>query len=280
MNGCPVQTDTSGWQASLQLGFERRGARTVLAHRLHRGPLGVQRAFYPEQGWPHVYILHPPGGVVGGDVLNIDVTLQAGAQALVTSPAAAKFYRSAGEQAQLHQHLKLHGNAMLEWLPQETIYYSAAEVDARTRVELDADSRFIGWDMFCLGRPAAGEGFTQGHISQRLEIWREGMPLWLEQAAFAGDGEMLDARWGMAGRALAATLVAVGDTDGLAEQIHQQVSATEGDHFAVSQLDDVLVCRYLGTEAQRARQCLASAWRIIRPQVMGRAACEPRVWNT
>jgi len=225
MSSHPVQTSTRGWRASLQLGFERRGTRSVLAHRQHYGPLGVQRAFYPEDDWPHVYILHPPGGVVGGDVLNIEVTLQAGAQALVTSPAAAKFYRSAGEQAQLQQHLKCHGDAMLEWLPQETIYYSAAEVDSRTRIDLDADSRFIGWDMFCLGRPAAGESFAQGHISQRFEIWREGIPLWLEQAAFAGEGEMLNARWGMAGRALAATLVAVGKTAGLAEQIYEQVSA-------------------------------------------------------
>lgn len=280
MSGCPAQTGMRGWQASLELGFERRGSRTVLAHRLHRGPLGVQRAFYPEQGWPHVYILHPPGGVVGGDVLAIDVTLQPGAQALVTSPAAAKFYRSAGQQAQLQQHLRLYGDAMLEWLPQETIYYNAAKVDSKTRVELDADSRFIGWDMFCLGRPAAAERFTQGHVRQRLEIWRDGKPLWLEQAAFVGDGEMLDARWGLAGRALAATLVAVGHVDGLASQIHELVSAVAGDHFSVSQLDDVLVCRYLGTEAQRARQCLVAAWSIIRPALLGRPACEPRIWNT
>ncbi len=270
----------SGWQASLQLEFEQRDSRTVLAYRKHHGPLGVQRAFYPEQACPHIYILHPPGGVVGGDQLSIDISLQSGAHALVTSPAAAKFYRSAGDQAKLHQTLHLADYAKLEWLPQETIYYNAAEVCSTTRVELDENSCFIGWEMYCLGRPAANEYFTQGHISQRLEIRRKDIPLWLEQTAISGNGEMLQAPWGMSGRALAATMVAVGPVDGLAEEIRQHVSAIAGDYFSVTRLDDVLVCRYLGTEAQRARQCLVAAWQLIRPKLLGLPACEPRIWNT
>src|SRR5205085_6360717 len=88
-----------GWQAELRLRFNcdapgpLRPGRTRLVERQHRGPLVVQRPFYPEGDPCHVYLVHPPGGVVGGDALRIDATVDPGAHALITTPAATKFYR-------------------------------------------------------------------------------------------------------------------------------------------------------------------------------------------
>lgn len=271
-----------GWQAELRLRFANRSGRTVLAGRSQYGPLSVQRAFYPEGGVPHLYLLHPPGGVVGGDSLKIEATVDAGAHALITTPAAGKFYRCDGRQGVLQQQLRLEQGACLEWLPQETIVYEGAQADSLTRVELATDSRFIGWEMVCLGRPAAGEGFGNGSLRQRLEIWREGRPVFLERARFQGGGQTLTARWGMAGLPLAATLVAVGVADLLESAGLRELSFLHPDEqLSVTALDeDVLVCRYLGRQAQRARQRLATVWARIRPQIMQRPACEPRVWNT
>ena len=116
-----------GWHAELELGFVQREARTVLSHRHHQGPLRVQRPFYPEGGVCHVYIVHPPGGVVGGDRLELRVACGEGTHVLLTTPAAGKFYRS-GERPQRQRiSFDLHGST-LEWLPQETIYYPGATV--------------------------------------------------------------------------------------------------------------------------------------------------------
>src|SRR5262245_10241542 len=95
----------AGWEASLDLKFAARGARTVLARRASVGPLVVQRPFYPEGGVAHVYLVHPPGGVVGGDQLRLSVLAEEGAHALLTTPAATKFYRSDGRVARQRQEI-------------------------------------------------------------------------------------------------------------------------------------------------------------------------------
>ena len=76
------------WRAELALDYRLQDGRTVLARR-HRGPLQVQKALYPEgQGLCHTLLIHPPGGIAGGDSLSIDVAVQSGAQALITTPGA------------------------------------------------------------------------------------------------------------------------------------------------------------------------------------------------
>jgi urease accessory protein len=276
----------TGWRGELRLELARAGTtiggRTVVAARAHRGPLNIQRAFYPEGELAHIYLLHPPGGVVGGDELHIDVDVQSGAQVLITTPASGKLYRSDGREACLQQTLRVAAEASLEWLPQETIVYAGAQARMSTRVELAAGGRFIGWEMLCLGRPACAEAFTRGRLLQRFELWRDGAPLWLERARFEGDAAALAAQWGMQGLPLAATLVATANDKALIERVRAAVALQTGEaeSFSATQLDGVLVCRYLGTQAQRARNCLATAWAEIRRSVLGREPCAPRIWNT
>ena len=136
-----------GWQAKLELGFAHQHGKTVLAHRRHVGPLTVQRPFYPEGDVCHVYLLHPPGGVVAGDCLTIDINAATDSAALVTTPAAGKFYRSDGKLARQQVSLTVAANATLEWLPQETIIYEGAQVASEMRLELAAGARFIGWEI-------------------------------------------------------------------------------------------------------------------------------------
>ena len=87
---------SEGWKAKLYLKFIEENNKTVLKNLLHQGPLQVQKAFYPDaSGACHVYILHPPGGVVGGDSFDVKIEVAPNAKVLVTTPAAGKFYRSA-----------------------------------------------------------------------------------------------------------------------------------------------------------------------------------------
>lgn len=273
-----------GWIAQLNLGFVQRGGRTVLARRRHHGPLQVQRPFYPEPGGLcHVYVLHPPGGVVGGDILAINVAVETGAQALITTPAAGKYYRSAGAKAQLTQKLVVAADASLEWLPQEAIVYDSACIDASLRVDLEQGSRFIGWDIVCLGRRAAGESFRNGSYRQRFEIWREGRPLMLEYQRLIGDGAVLNAPWGFAGYSVSGTMIATLRDAAAVDAIRADTDGRLNDSnelFSVTQLQDVLVCRYLGHSAERARECFCAAWRRVRPALLQRPVQVPRIWNT
>ena len=272
----------AGWVARLELGFRARDARTVLASRRHVGPLQVQRPFYPDgERACHVYILHPPGGVVGGDSLTIDAGVERGAHALLTTPAAGKLYRSDGANAQLTQELKVADGAWLEWLPQETIAFDGARATSETRVTLTGTAGFIGWEILCLGRPAADEIYAHGEFMQRFEIWRDGAPLWWERNALAGGAPVLHAPWGLAGRSVVATLVAVGRAPGVLPALRELLNAEHDDgEFSVSQLRDVLVCRYLGNSAEQARAGFIAAWRLLRPALWGIDASPPRIWAT
>lgn len=281
---CPAQSITPAltWPARLELVFERRGTRTALARCAHQGPLRVQRPFYPEGGPCHVYVLHPPGGVVGGDTLAIEATVHPGAHALLTTPAATKFYRSDGRLAGQQQRLRVSGGAALEWLPQDSIVFNGAIAELGTHIELAHDARFIGWELSTLGRPACGETFDAGRLRQRLELWRGGVPFFIERSQFRGNGRALTAPWGLNGRAAFATMVATPVDTRLLDRARTAVAAhsPSGAIVAFTLKGDVLVGRGIAPGALALQHTFTAVWRAIRKPLLGCEPCEPRIWRT
>ena len=155
------------WHASLALRYRSEADRTIV-HDRHEGPLRVLASLYPEGGAVcHNVVVHPPSGIVGGDRLDIQIDAAAGAHALLTTPGATRFYRSAGEDAVQSIHARLGAGSRLEWLPLETIAHPGCLAESRIRLELDASAEAIGWDIVALGLPAAGQAFDQGrHLTQ------------------------------------------------------------------------------------------------------------------
>jgi urease accessory protein len=274
--------EEAGWQASLKLGYAAKGGKSMLLHQDRRGPLFVQKPFYPEGPRTcHTYIIHPPGGVVGGDRLGLEVTLAAGSQALITTPAAGKFYRSAGLAAEQVNRLDVASDAVLEWLPQETIIYNGAQALMRTTVRLDPGARFIGWEMICLGLPACAQPFALGRIEQHFEIWQAGEPLLIEPLRIGPNDPLLAARWGMAGYPVMGTLAATVQDPQVVATLREHVSAGPGDGlFAVTRVQGLTLCRFLGDDVYAGLQLFRQAWEIIRPAVKGCNACVPRIWAT
>jgi len=272
----------TGWAAELELGFEIVAGRSALTRNRHRGPLAVQRPFYPESAdLAHVYLLHPPGGIVAGDELTVRVNVTRAARALITTPAATKFYRSAGRIAEQTQLFRVSEGASLEWLPQETIVFGSAQVATKTRVELEHGASFCGWDIVCLGRAASGDHFSNGRLRQAFEIWQGGRPLWIERAEFDANQPARHAAWGLAGHRVFGTFVCTGQNEAAVAAARAAVDTDDSrELFAVSQMRAAIVCRYLGNSTERARHVFAQAWAALRPLVLGRPACPPRIWLT
>jgi urease accessory protein len=270
-----------GWAAELDLVFAARGDRTVLVRRRHFGPLRVQRPFYPEREVCHVYLVHPPGGVVGGDRLDTCIAVQPGASALLTTPAAGKFYRSGGDRVAV-QHTALSAeDACLEWLPQETLFYRGARVRMTTSVALTGHPRFIGWELACFGLPARCEPFSDGQIRQHLEVSLDGQPLLCDRLRLDAADRGGAARWGLDGHALLGTMLAYPmDGAGLALLREALPATDDGTRLALSVVDGLLVCRALGQHADAVMQAFIAAWKVLRPRLMQREALPPRIWST
>lgn len=271
------------WQARLDLGFERRGDATILSRRDHVGPLRVQKPFYPEgPAVCHTLVLHPPAGIAGGDALEITADVASDAHALLTTPGAGKWYRSAGSWASQSVMLQVGAGGAMEWLPQETIVFDGARARMQTRVMLSANATFIGWEVLCLGRRASGERFDSGSIHMSTRIEREGRPIWLERGKLEGGSPLLFSPAGFAGYSVSATLLAAGSkaNASLLAACRNQVSAEEAALHGVTHLSDVLVARYLGHSSEAARAWMISLWRLLRPAMLGRDGMVPRIWNT
>ena len=268
-----------GWKANLELCFSRHGDKTEVIRNRHQGPLRLQRPLYPEPEVCHALILHPPGGVVGGDRLAVNVDVEDGASALITTPGATKFYRSGGRRAGQINLLRIEHGGCLEWLPQETIIYPNADATACTRVELAADAGFMGWEILCLGLPACGEPFAGGRFVARLEIDRQGRPIFRDRLDIDGaDG--LQRPTGLHGFAVSATIVATGVTPAMRDALRRRLDEKTDTLWGLTLMDDLLVVRMLDNDSARLKQRLQRIWTWLRPNVFGRDVCVPRIWET
>ncbi|MGB1111427.1 MAG: urease accessory protein UreD, partial [Gammaproteobacteria bacterium] len=263
-----------GWQATLELGFQQRNNKTVLTHRKRQGPLSVQRPFYPEGSVCHVYLLHPPGGVVGGDQLNIDINVASG-QALITTPGATKFYRSNGALAEQRQSLRIADGASLEWMPQENIAFPGAHASLQSCIELEGSATIAAWEIQCLGRPTNQEAFDEGSLEFQLSLYRDGDPLILERLHV--DPDSLKRASLLNGNPVTGNLLISGMTKTDLETAREQLP---DQHFAATLIEDILIVRYLGDSTEMARKVFTGCWTELRPRQLNRPAMKPRIWAT
>jgi len=267
------------WKARLSLGFGVENRKTVLNRKAHDGPLVVQKPFYPEGGEVcHAIVVHPPGGIAGGDELRLEVAAAENSSVLLTTPGAAKWYRSGGPVASQAMRFDVQGT--LEWLPQEAIVFDGALARAGCEFDLAADAALIGWDIVCLGRTGSGERFARGSYRTSIRVSREGRLLWLERGRIDGGGALLDSPAGLDGQPVFGTLFAASRAldRKILEDLRQEVP-TEGKG-AVTLLPGILLARYLGGASEAARRYFEALWRALRPALLGREASEPRIWRT
>lgn len=273
------------WHASLQLDYTLEGTRTVARHA-HNGPLRILQSLYPEgDAVCHNVLVHPPGGLVGGDTLDISATVGPGAHGLVTTPGATRFYRSTGERALQRTHLTLAEGARLEWLPLEALCYNACNAENHLTLNLAPGAECMGWDVTALGLPHAGQPFETGRFVQHIEAPGR----WLERGVInAADHRLLESPLGLAGhRCMASLFFVTGrpldrarrDTALDAARAVMDAHALKASAGATSPNGQVLVVRALAPQVEPAMQLLQqvrAAWRAALWQL---CAEPPRIWS-
>lgn len=279
----------SGWHGRLALAYRSDRGRTV-GHDRHTGPLRVLRSLHPEgPAVCHHVLVHPPGGIVGGDTLEIEVTLAEEAHALITTPGATRFYRSAGAGARQGLQATLAPRARLEWLPMETIVHSGTLAVNAMRFSLAPGAEMIGWDLLSLGLPAVGSGFDRGRFEQSIELPGE----WLERGILDADDarcrRLLRSPLGFDGRTALATMWCSAGS-GWNDARREALSGMARDVLAgaglascagvTSPTPRVVVVRALAHRIEplwRALQGVRAAWRDA---LWTLPPATPRIWST
>ena len=272
------------WHARLSLDYQRTGERTVL-HHSHDGPLRIFKSLYPEgDAICHNVIVHPPGGLVGGDQLHIDVRVASGAHGLLSTPGATRFYAADDAFATQQVTLDLAAGARLEWLPLETIAYPGCRADNRWSAQLAEGAELMAWDVTALGLPGAGQPFEAGEFRQRLEIPGR----WLEQARIAAeDRRLLDSPLGLGGRRCMGTLVfATGSV--LARERREALLAVAREALGAAHAevtagatapgDRLLAVRAVAPLVEPLMACLQGVWSRWRRVAWDLPGTPPRIW--
>ena len=272
------------WHARLDLDYSHENHRSVARFR-HDGPLRILQSLYPEgDAVCHNVLVHPPGGLVGGDTLEIGVTASAGSHGLITTPGASRFYRSDGELALQRTRIRLAAGARVEWLPLEAICYSGCRAENRITIEAAPGAELIGWDVTALGLPNAGQPFERGSLLQHIEV----PGVWLERGRIdAADRRLLDSPIGLAGHRCIASLFFVAGTalprarrDALLDVARSladahALAATAG---ATSPHGEIVVLRVLAPVVEPAMQLLRQVWQAWRAECWQMPPSTPRIW--
>jgi urease accessory protein len=270
----------AGWHGKLNLVYANRQNSTQLIYNHHQAPLKVQRPFYPEgEQICHSVILHTAGGIVGGDRLSSNFHLQPNTQALITTAAASKVYRSNGLQARQNIDIQIDEGAGLEFLPQETILFNGANYRQDLRVELAPRGSFLGWEITRFGRSARGEKFLQGEWRSHTEIWQQGVPLWIDRQFLPGNAEIFHSPHGLFGQPIVGSLIWLGHP--VSAEILEKARSSFTPHslIGVTQLEHGLLCRYRGASTSEVRNWFTAVWQILRTSFLSRGSCIPRVWQ-
>jgi urease accessory protein len=277
------------WLAKLDLQYKSApcadGAARTTVQFVHSGPLRVLQSLYPEgPAVCHNVLVHPPGGIVGGDTLDISLRLDAGAHALITTPAATRFYKSAGEAGTQLVKAHLQPGARLEWLPLEAICYNACKAVNTAVFDLAPGAEMIGWDITALGLPNANLPFERGSLQQHIEV----KDAWLERALVdASDTRLLQSPLGLAGNLCMGTLffatgeaisrerreLLLGALRGSVEG--HELAATSG---ATAPNSRVIVLRTLAPRTEPAMHLLRQAWAALRRSAWQTGSTAPRIW--
>ena len=274
------------WHARLHLAYQQEAARTVARFR-HDGPLRILQSLYPEGDTVcHNVLVHPPGGLVGGDTLDIDIEAADGSHGLITTPGASRFYRSEGELALQRTRIRLAAGARLEWLPLEAICYSGCQAENRLSIEITPGAELIGWDVTALGLPNANQPFERGTYLQHIEV----PGVWLERGRIdAADQRLLQSPLGFGGHRCIASLFFVSGSpatrarrEALLAHARTLLEAhgLSNSAGATSPHAEIVVLRVLTPVVEPAMQLLRQVWQAWRAELWELPAATPRIWAT
>lgn len=254
--------------------FGLTGSRTV---RLEVAESGGYRVRFPTtfNESCEAVLINTGGGMTGGDRFNASIIVDAGTNAIVTTQAAEKIYRSQGPQTLVSTHLAAAAGARLHWLPQETILFAQANLRRTLEAEIAPNATLIACESVYFGRSAMGEVLEQASLCDRWRIRRGGRLIFADDIKLDGPvGRILPRKAIAAGACATATVLMVApQAQALVDAAREALASTSAE-CGVTGFDGMLITRFLSQDAAALRADLA------RFMIHLTGIALPRSWQT
>jgi len=235
-----------------------------------------------------VHLHNVSGGVLAGDRLALDVEVEAGATAQITTTGATRLYRhrEGAADSEHHSRFTVGEGALLEYLPDAVIPYAGSRHVQRTEIRLGRGATLFWWEVLAPGRLAAGERFAFERLRIHTEIHAGSRPVLRENFLLEPVRQDLQATARMHRYSHLASLCAIREGEPpefwrtlenrwseLARERTQPEDAVWGASALVS---DGVVARGLSRSGRFLQEPLVQFWRAARMAITGRDAVPPR----
>lgn len=268
----------------------QRHQRIHGAARLRFGPSGLtdlyQRApcrfLCPaplQGGFPEAVSITTSGGLTGGDTISLDLGVEAGGQATMTTQAAEKLYRVLPDEApiSIKTTLDVAEGARCEWLAQEAIAFNQTRVHRTLDISLAPGARLIAAESMVLGRTAMGESFEDGFIHDGWQIRRSEDLIWVDAMRLEGDMPALTASpFHLGGARALGTAIYAGEDAAEHLDLAREVMTGLG---GATCMPGLLVLRFVHHDARVLRAGMARALGALRAAIFGLPTALPAVWS-
>ena len=273
------------WQGSISLETRKKRGSTRLSFLKHQGPLRIQRPFLQDDGSCHIYLIHPPGGVVGGDALFVKFEGHENTNTLITSSAASKFYScEAGLPKQkISQDLTVKRGSLLEWVPHENIFFEGSKTELQNKIVMSDESRFFGWEIMVLGRLESDKNSFGGTLRSTTTISIDSQLI--HRDFFDYSPEMGQSSWGLNGKRVIGSLIATSpyieneEFTRLFSDIKKKIC---GQSFGATRKKGLFLLRYLGSSVEECKHGFNFARDTLHQNKALMLGCNgerPRIWS-
>jgi urease accessory protein len=255
----------------IDLSVRAREGRTRREQVVEEGSLRIR---LPDVSGPEseAVILNTAGGIAGGDDFSIAIDAGPGANLAVLTAAAEKVYRAIDAASRMTVRLSVGADAVLRWLPQETILFDGARLHRSIEVDIAAGGSLVMAESTVFGRSAMDETMRQGEVIDRWRIWQDGRLVYADTLRLGGDVAALLARPAAGGGATAlATIVIAPADDALAQRARDGLAACTSE-AGISAWNGIAVIRLCGTNAAHLRRDLVSVLNHL-------CGTLPRLWT-
>ncbi|OLP44237.1 urease accessory protein UreD [Rhizobium oryziradicis] len=222
-------------------------------------------------------LINSSGGLTGGDRLSWAFGASAGSHLTLTTQACEKIYKASSDTAEVTTHIEVGADAVVHWLPQESILFDQASLSRKLEVDLHETSEFLAVEAILLGRKAMGESVNSGMVRDRWRIRRAGKLIHAEELALSGPVQDISAEKAVLdGHVAFATLLYVGSkAESHLATVRSVMDAQNGQGLAGTSLwNDKLIARFMSSDGFRLRKLLIPVISALRA-----GASVPKVWT-